>query len=340
MVISQEDKGKKKNLNNLFCELELNYTKDPSHVLCSCEIDSYEKYEIVVQKLSEMFAGSSLYYRGQPYFWYPMPGIGRKPFCMTSYRRYSSGLLDYEYQLLEKTRVLLGDYSDWKDLEIIEFLEKCQHYGMPTRLLDITTSADVALFFACHSNTPETGCVFVFVENDFVHSKVVEEFVGFMPVLMQKGRSIPLHVAVDQFNDKSENKITMDNIIEYYRSECPVCIRPKLDDSRIKNQEACFLLYGNRLYFDNTDVYDDVLLRKEIFDKKPLLVRNELQRISKSKLVRIKISPEVKSKMMDTLREKGIVHDRIYPSAENRIKDQVNNMMAIVREKRDAEKTC
>lgn len=41
-------------------------------------------------------------------------------------------------------------------------LAKMQHYGMITRLLDITANPAVALFFACYDNNSEDGEVFVF----------------------------------------------------------------------------------------------------------------------------------------------------------------------------------
>lgn len=42
-----------------------------------------------------------------------------------------------------------------------EVLSKMQHYGVPTRLLDITTNALVALYFACDGNPDKDGAVFI-----------------------------------------------------------------------------------------------------------------------------------------------------------------------------------
>ena len=46
-----------------------------------------------------------------------------------------------------------------------EKLSKMQHYGVPTRLLDVTTNALVALYFACENNFREDGAVFLIRAN-------------------------------------------------------------------------------------------------------------------------------------------------------------------------------
>ncbi|MED3804479.1 FRG domain-containing protein [Lysinibacillus xylanilyticus] len=47
-----------------------------------------------------------------------------------------------------------------------EILSKMQHYGVQTRLLDVTVNALVALYFACEGNKNEDGAVFVIKSKD------------------------------------------------------------------------------------------------------------------------------------------------------------------------------
>ena len=53
-----------------------------------------------------------------------------------------------------------------RDLSPIELLALLQHFGVPTRLLDVTENALAALYFACCSNNAEDGEVFAMVHNE------------------------------------------------------------------------------------------------------------------------------------------------------------------------------
>lgn len=77
----------------------------------------------------------------------------------TIFRKNGNG----ERNLLKNEKHLFNDMitqcpEDFKDCQYtFEYLVKMQHYGLPTRLLDITSNALVALYFACCSLNSENN---------------------------------------------------------------------------------------------------------------------------------------------------------------------------------------
>ncbi len=112
---------------------------------------------------------SNLRFRGQADFsWSLKPTIYR----YEKFERYQT--VDYESNvLLHKPPKAIPPLTHTEyDLE---WLMLCQHYGVPTRLLDWTTDILMALFFACSAEAEIDGAIFVCDQNDYPKFSAYDE---------------------------------------------------------------------------------------------------------------------------------------------------------------------
>lgn len=103
------------------------------------EISSINDLNNLIQKLGEPKKGTTRFFRGQAdEKWDMNPSIFREPY-----------LIENEDKIIKD--VLTNCPDDFLPTDtLFEKLVKLQHYGCKTRLLDLTTNALVALYFACH----------------------------------------------------------------------------------------------------------------------------------------------------------------------------------------------
>ena len=210
----------------------------------------------------------------------------------------------------------------------IDILAQMQHYGLPTRLLDVTSNALTALYFACESKASTYGEV-VMLEIDeryFKHYQDIETVtLSSLPLLeysdqerlfeqARAGNSVKMKNvgnALDKLKAEieSEKRFSGNSFNEmislldgYY------LVSPQKLNRRMMNQDGAFILCG---LFDR--VYDP-----NPFERKQLREKYQLEelRVKNKDGKRIILVISNKDKIMKELNTYGVNKTRIYPEID------------------------
>ena len=140
----------------------------------------------------------------------------------------------------------------------IEKLAEMQHYGLPTRLLDVTRNPLIALYFSCEYDSDSRGEVIVFkVPNNqinYLHSKKIN-ILSILPLLTREEQDTLYEYFKN--NDKASLKeinAMIDFDLDLYINELETIYSkdilgsalyiPQKNIRRIENQDGAFFIHG------------------------------------------------------------------------------------------------
>lgn len=156
--------------------------------------------------------------------------------------------------------LLIAHYDEFqRDQYCFDRLVRMQHYGLPTRLLDISGNPLIALFFACSGEPEIDGEVIIFhIALDgvkYYDSDTVSCLSNLSNLTYKQKNEINLNLDRDTFNKtdivgkllhhiKSEKGFFDDRIVPDDLGSI-ICVKAKLTNTRIKSQSGAFLLFGH-----------------------------------------------------------------------------------------------
>ena len=280
------------------------------------EIFSVEGYLGAISALNKRkeMSDAQLFFRGQEVdYWKVEPSIFR------------DNMLSVEHILMtEPLRQIPSEFREMRsDFEIIE---KYQHYGMCTRLLDITTNPLVALYFACKEHGVEEyqndngiyqqkpcGIILYKEERNPVvaESQSIQIILALSKYNLGEGTTIAdvlkkllkEHVISDE---QSRRWLTKEGIVEFIRMVQNVyTVLHILSNKRLVRQSGAFLIPGK---FNFTIVDGNV--KDGIIDKCEGNLRDEFEESF------FYIEGEIKKTILDELSNCNIHSASLFPELE------------------------
>ena len=265
------------------------------------EITSVADYIEKVNSLVQEDDSRILFFRGQENDKWPiLPSVFR------------NNLLSIEHELISEPLIKVP--YDFKSMEKIEILAKYQHYGLPTRLLDVTTNPLVALYFACKEDATEEDSGRVYYRHDYpisqndkkvkiilsLASKELKNENSLKTLLGELYKEGVLTKEDKELYVKENSDFT--NIIQ----NC-YTILPPLTNERMKMQSGAFLL-STCFNFRQASVWENSIITKGQAD-----LRNEFEEQYFS------IPGSIQNQILEGLNLYNINESTLFPELEHQL---------------------
>ncbi len=267
----------------------LEYVEEHEHSLNEIE----KKFSSVIERLADSEKGSVDYETSKPVFFYRGQYNAAHYLQTGIYRGNNQRKEDFLYH-----EMLVRCHDEFKDTSHLEKLVIMQHYGCPTRLLDITSNPLVALFFACKNygdSACDEGMVFVFYINSDEIAYADSDralLLSCLPRFSMVDKNHLIDVAINHLSDESfplDDQRYEDEIVEKLYHEIsrelpsfkrrikpidllkPLYVQPDKSNRRILKQDGAFIVSGlNKDYLEERIKFD-------LISKIQLRIRNKEQ---------------------------------------------------------------
>lgn len=247
-------------------------------------IQSLDEYKDIIRLLKEKYSTSTeplFLYRGHSdhlsYMLLPREfriNQGDNPII----RPYNQDELGVLKEYIKDSERSINTHKSW--------IEIAQHYGVPTRLMDLTEDEYVALFFACCDESKSFPSVWIINKPQYdkffySHEKSIDD--------KWDSEDIVEKILNDEIVDMNHG---IHNDVEKYVIN-PYIYRPEWVDSREKNQKSWFMLWGAR-----QDELDKIL---ESYGSIPISTDDAVKPCDKSLLGAITVDNRYRDRILEEL---------------------------------------